>query len=271
MARAEPLFTIITINFNNAAELERTISSVAAQKFAPKEYLIVDGGSTDNSPLIMEAQRTAIDQVVSEPDRGIYDAMNKGVALARGEWILFLNSGDSLAAEDVLNRIAEDARSPEVDILLGSAYVRYSDGTGRLQEAERPEELIYGMICSHQAMLARRRLLVAMPFTIGKMRSDYAFALRAWRRGLRFKILDFVIAEVAAGGWSDRDRISSLRERWALLREEGAVTTSLMLHFGWSFSLAVLSPMIKSLLPDRTISMIRTLKLRYLGTRSSRG
>jgi hypothetical protein len=175
------------------------------------------------------------------------------------------------AASDVLGRLSAAASSSDADILLGDAIVLYPDGTSRLQKAAQPEEIPYGMICSHQSMLARRSLLVTMPFSLGRMRSDYEFILRAWRGGLRFQMLGFVIANVAAGGWSDRNRVQSLRERWTLLREAGAFSAKLLPHFGLSFFLAALSPIAKTFLPNRAVSAIRKLKLRYLDPRSSRG
>jgi len=271
MARSEPLFTIVTINFNNAAGLDKTIRSVTAQSFSAKEYIVVDGGSTDGSLAVIGTHASKIDCILNEPDRGIYDAMNKGVAIARGAWVLFLNSGDMFVAADVLGRLATVASSSDADILLGDAVVLYPDGTNRLQKAVQPEEIPYGMICSHQSMLVRRALLLSMPFTIGKMRSDYEFTLRAWKLGRHFQLLGFAIANVAAGGWSDRNRLHSLRERWTLLHEAGALQPRLFSHFVGAFFFAMLTPVVKFLLPPRTITAIRKLKLRYLGERSSRG
>ena len=235
MARSDPLFTIVTINLNNAAGLDKTIRSVTEQGFSAKEYIVVDGGSTDASLDLIGTHASKIDTILNEPDRGIYDAMNKGVALARGEWVLFLNSGDMFVGSDILERVARVAFSCDADILLGDAVVLYPDGTDRLQKAVQPEEIPYGMICSHQSMLVRRSLLLSLPFTIGKMRSDYEFTLRAWKLGRRFQLLGFAIASVEPGGWSDRSRVQSLRERWILLREAGAYSARLLPHFGLSF------------------------------------
>ena len=271
MARSEPLFTIVTINFNNAVGLDETIRSVTAQGFSAKEYIVVDGGSTDASGDVIGTHASQIDCVLNGPDRGIYDAMNKGAAISRGEWVLFLNSGDMFASSDVLERLSATAFSSDADILLGDVIVLYPDGTKRLQKAVQAGEIPYGMICSHQSMLVRRSLLLSQPFTIGRMRSDYEFTLRAWKLGRRFQLLGFAVAKVAAGGWSDRNRLQSLRERWVLLREAGAFSARLLPHFGSAFFFAALAPIAKSLLPDRAISAIRKLKSRYLSARSFRG
>lgn len=270
MARSEPLFTIITINLNNAAGLDETICSVTAQGFSDKEYIVVDGGSTDASTDVIDAHESQIDRTLSGPDRGIYDAMNKGIGLARGQWVIFLNSGDIFATSDALKRVAARISS-DAEILLGDAIVLYPDGTTRLQKAQPPEELPYGMICSHQSMLVRRTLLLSMPFTVGKMRSDYEFTLRAWKFGRRFQLLGFPIANVVAGGWSDRKRFHSLRERWVLLRDAGALQPRLISHFAGAFLFAIMSPVAKVLFPAQMVSAMRKIKLRCLGERSSRG
>src|SRR5258705_5626431 len=98
------------------------------------------------------------------------------------------------------------------------------------------------------------------------MRSDYEFILRAWRGGLRFQMLGFVIANVAAGGWSDRNRVQSLRERWTLLREAGAFSAKLLPHFGLSFFLAALSPIAKTFVTYLAVSAITKLMIRYHDT-----
>lgn len=96
--------SIITINYNNLLGLQKTVESVTSQTWQDFEYLIIDGGSTDESAAYIESQNQHIDYWVSEPDKGIYNAMNKGIAKATGEYLLFLNSGDHLYCEDVLEK-----------------------------------------------------------------------------------------------------------------------------------------------------------------------
>src|SRR5258708_36909281 len=121
--------------------------------------------------------------------------MNKGVGVARGQWLIFLNSGAVFATCDTLERVAARISS-DTEILIGDAVVHYPDGTTRLQKAQPPEELPYGMICSHQSMLVRRTLLLSMLFTVGTMRSDYEFTLRAWKLGWRLQLLHIFIANL---------------------------------------------------------------------------
>ena len=98
-------FSIITINYNNCEGLRRTIESVVNQTCHDFEYIIIDGGSTDGSVDVIKQYADQIDYWVSEPDKGIYNAMNKGVAVAKGEYCLFLNSGDSLHNNSALAKV----------------------------------------------------------------------------------------------------------------------------------------------------------------------
>lgn len=114
-------FSIITINLNNAQGLKKTVESVISQDFRNYEYIVVDGASTDDSIESIIEYRSHIDHLVSEPDNGIYHAMNKGIGMANGRYCLFLNSGDWLADEQVLSRVFEPCQ--DADIISGdSAY-----------------------------------------------------------------------------------------------------------------------------------------------------
>lgn len=109
--------SIITVNYNNGDGLEKTIKSVADQSFKNFEYLIIDGNSTDNSKALIKSYASKIDYWVSEPDRGIYDAMNKGIARAKGDYCMFLNSGDYLLDPSTLENVFRN--NPTEDIIYG--------------------------------------------------------------------------------------------------------------------------------------------------------
>ena len=100
-----PQLSIITINYNNLAGLQKTFESVFNQTFQDFEYIVIDGGSTDGSKELIEQYHDKIDYWVSEPDSGIYNAMNKGIVRANGEYLQFLNSGDSLLGENILKNV----------------------------------------------------------------------------------------------------------------------------------------------------------------------
>lgn len=117
-----PKISIITIVLNNKEFLEYTIQSVSTQVFTNYEYIVIDGGSTDGTKELIKNSKGKIDYWVSEPDRGIYDAMNKGAKLAKGEWLIFLNAGDRFANADVLSEIFELKNPETVDFIFGNWY-----------------------------------------------------------------------------------------------------------------------------------------------------
>ena len=111
--------SVITVCFNSAATLEQTLKSVASQSHADVEHIVVDGASTDDTPAIIARNRDRLATVISEPDRGIYDAMNKGLANATGDVICFLNADDQYTSSNVLSLVASQMRQNHLDSLMG--------------------------------------------------------------------------------------------------------------------------------------------------------
>ncbi|MFZ4455577.1 MAG: glycosyltransferase family 2 protein [Bacteroidales bacterium] len=134
-----PFFTIVTVNLNNADGLNRTMKSVLDQDFEDFEYVIIDGRSVDHSLTVIEASKDhpKLAYWVSEPDRGLYHAMNKGIVKSKGEYLLFLNSGDVLRHSTILSQVFMDASEGE-DILYGDLLLEYPDGSTKY-EASLPE------------------------------------------------------------------------------------------------------------------------------------
>ncbi len=125
----DPLLSIITINFNNSTGLEKTIQSVLSQTQKHLEFILVDGGSWDTSRDVIQKYSSAFTHVISEKDQGIYDAQNKGAALAKGHYLLFLNSGDSLYDEQVLAVFMQFAKAGSEEIIYGNSALLDSGGT----------------------------------------------------------------------------------------------------------------------------------------------
>lgn len=205
----EPKLSIITVSLRAAEEIERTVSSVLEQQFSDYEYIFMDGGSRDGTveriqsfrqPLLDKCQGV---HITSEPDRGIYDAMNKGLDRARGQWVLMLNAGDCLADPLVLEDMLRDA-AQETDVLYGDAVLR---DVYRGRELFRPfpamalEEMARGLPFCHQAALARRELLEKYRFdTRFSISADYDLFLRAWMDGAVFRYVPRVAAVFDCGG-----------------------------------------------------------------------
>lgn len=250
-ATAPPRVTVVTINYNMATELEVTIQSVINQKYPSIEYILVDGGSTDGSVDIISKYGASIDRWTSEPDKSLYDGMNKGVRAAAGDWLIFMNSGDRFydasAIADVFN-----ADMTSADIIYGHTLYHYPrEGVSRIRRAEAPNVLPLRMNCSHQSIFARRSLLLARPFSIDLLAADYEFLLTAMLENRRFKAVDRVISVTAAGGKSDQHRIKSLSQRYRLLKHRHLMTFPLRLAYAKMVVQAIIGHKVKQLLPPR--------------------
>ena len=176
--------SIITINYNNREGLRQTLRSVAAQTCRDFEYIVIDGGSTDGSVDVIKEFAPHITYWVSEPDKGIYNAMNKGVAQAHGEFCQFLNSGDWLYSDDVVSEISERLNS-NVDILLGQTWTAPIKGKSAELFKNLPmDHLIYRLLTHtlpHQSAFIRRSLLVEYPYDESlKLVSDWKFYLQVY-------------------------------------------------------------------------------------------
>jgi glycosyltransferase involved in cell wall biosynthesis len=176
--------SIITVTRNAAAHLEKCIQSVAAQTHPACEYIIVDGASTDGTQAIVARHRAHVAQFVSEPDDGLYHAMNKGIARATGDYILFLGSDDYLFDPGVMQDVARFlVAHPEVDFAYGNIAVRSADGSESVFRPPPPEEALKFLICGclpHQASFARRDIFERLgPFDLRyKVAADYDWFLR---------------------------------------------------------------------------------------------
>ena len=155
-----PLITVVTVVYNGAEGIERTIQSFLQQDRSDCEYVIIDGGSKDGTQEILRKHAASIDVCVSEPDQGIYDAMNKGLRRARGEWVYYLNCGDSLASPDVLREVSSTLRQTKRSIVAGSVLVNLpGEPEARfplpITQGSSARQLFHAHLC-HQALFVRR-------------------------------------------------------------------------------------------------------------------
>jgi len=188
--------TIITINRNNADGLDKTIKSVINQDYENYEYIIIDGASTDSSVNIIKGYQNRLTYWISEPDKGVYDAMNKGINEATGEWICFLNSGDIFCNENVLKNLFIDNIhfTDDADILYGNVVC-----SGRvLLYMLRPEPLegiLRSLPFSHQSSFIRTEVQKNNKFnTRYKICADHYMFLSLYKNKYRFKYIDVTIS-----------------------------------------------------------------------------
>ena len=166
-----PELTIITVNLNNAEGLCKTIKSVANQTFSDFEYIVVDGASTDGSIAIIKEYNDKISNWISKPDKGIYQAMNKGIRMANGKYLLFLNSGDFLLNKNVLENVFEN--KPSADMLCGKCNV--SEKGKVVWTSNPPQTITFGVLyhigLAHQSTFIRRTLF----HSFGLYREDFKY------------------------------------------------------------------------------------------------
>ena len=161
----QPRLSIITISYNCAEDLEKTISSVVSQPISDSEYIVIDGGSTDGSFDVIQKYADKIDYWISEQDKGIYDAMNKGCKVARGEGLLFLNAGDYLTGRVLKNGLPIPAFLP--------VKIKYKNGKERRQNIKSYKS---GIPCSHQGIIFKNKGLLYRDAY--KISADYDFFAR---------------------------------------------------------------------------------------------
>jgi len=212
-----PLVTIVTVVFNGAQQIEATLQSVIAQTYDNIEYLVVDGGSDDGTLDILRKYEDRIDYWVSERDAGIYDAMNKGVDLAGGAWINFMNAGDSLFDEHTISSIFSDpAKTHGVDVIYGDALMVYPQHgyLSKVRKAGRLRDLWKGMQFSHQSVLIAAEYIKRNKFNAEyRLAADFDLLYSAYRQNRPFFYTGRALASTSAGGASDIQRLRSCRER----------------------------------------------------------
>lgn len=240
-----PKFSVITVTYNAAAVLEDTIQSVITQTYHHVEYIIVDGGSTDGTLDIVAQYRDRIATVVSEPDKGLYDAMNKGMRLATGDYLCFLNAGDSFHEDDTLQSIAHSLTGSALpDVIYGQTELVDSEGHFvRMRRLSAPEHLNWksfrqGMLVCHQAFFAKRTL--AEPYDLRyRFSADFDWCIRVMKRAHTLHNTHLPLIDYLEEGMTTRNRRASLRERFRIMvKHYGWVST--VLHHAWFVVRAVI-------------------------------
>lgn len=219
-----PLISIITITYNASETLPLTMASVAQQSCTDFEHLIIDGASTDSTILLARQMGTPTLRIVSEPDRGLYDAMNKGLRMARGKYVIFLNSGDRFHAPDTLQLYVNAITAKKPDIIYGDTDIvelsgrrkgpRHLSAPGMLTV----DSFSHGMLICHQAFMVRKAIAPSYD-TDYRFSADYDWTIRcikASRPGGRINLRTVTI-DYLADGMTDRNKRASLIERFRIM------------------------------------------------------
>lgn len=241
--------SIVTITYNAEAVLQRTLDSVSSQTYRGIEHLIIDGASKDGTMDLVSRYKVRDlpyeVRVVSEPDKGIYDAMNKGLRLATGEYIVFLNAGDTLHDEKTLDMVANSlqpaANSQQPAVIYGDTNIVDDEGHFlRKRHLSVPDNLTWrsfkqGMLVCHQAFYARLDIARDIPYDLQYRHSaDVDWCIRvmkeAERRHLPLVRVQGVVADFLDGGDSSKNHRASLRERFHVMRRHYGLLTTCLMH-----------------------------------------
>ncbi len=227
--------SVITVCYNAAATIENTLASVARQSHPDVEHIVIDGASTDETMTVIHRYSDRLAQIVSEPDSGIYDAMNKGLVRSSGDIVCFLNANDQYAHPKVLSQVAALMRDLELDALLGDVtFFRPQEPTRvvRYYRSDRfhPNMLAWGWMPAHPALFFNRAVINRVGYfnTAYRIAGDFEFILRAFHNHtLRYHHLTEVLVHMQAGGASTnswRSKILLNREVLQACRENGLQT-----------------------------------------------
>lgn len=226
--------SIITIVRNDPEGLRHTMDSVLSQDYLGIEYIIVDGASTDGTTEVIRTYAHRISDWVSEPDGGVYDAMNKGFQMSTREWVLFLNAGDwFLDASVVTDALASTGST--IDAIYGDAIYILEDGAMHLMAASSPELLSRGPFCSHQSLFMRRGFIQKVGgFNLDEWPvADYGLIARVHSIGCRWKHVSRPFVVYSMGGISDIYARLGHIKAWAISRKH--LRCSMADNIGWVY------------------------------------
>ncbi len=230
-----PTFSIITVTLNHLSGLKATAKSLQAQNFNDYEWIVVDGESSDNTLAFLREKRSAERrtqypfQFISEKDDGIYDAMNKGITKSRGKYLLFLNAGDVLANNTVLNQVS-NATKEKPDFIYGDALEPLGKKKPSYKTARTHEKIEWGMFTHHQSMFYRRTKLRDNKIhysQLYKIASDYDFTARFLKIASTKHYVPKPICIFEQGGVSQTSALIGRREQF-MIRERLEIAPPMM-------------------------------------------
>jgi glycosyltransferase involved in cell wall biosynthesis len=204
------------------------------------EYIIVDGGSTDNTLDVVHKYQERICKVISEPDKGLYDAMNKGIRMATGDYLCFLNAGDELHENETLQKIVYTLKGKELpDVIYGETAIVDEEGHFlHMRRLSTPEHLHWksfkeGMLVCHQAFLTRRELALANPYDLRyRFSADFDWCIRIMKQSKYLHNTHLTLIDYLNEGMTTQNHKASLKERFRIMTKHyGWIST--ILHHGW--------------------------------------
>jgi len=229
-----PKISIITVVFNGEKHIGRTISSVTGQTYPEIEYIIIDGKSTDRTLEIIKGYK-GVDRLVSEPDSGLYDAMNKGLKAATGDYIWYLNAGDQIYNNDTVEKMVAGMEGTP-DIIYGGTMIidenQNEIGDRRLKPPARLtwRSFRQGMVVCHQSLIVRRE--IAHDYNLAyRFSADIEWAIRAAKNAAQINNSQLILSRFLEGGLTNDHIKEGLKERFAIMRHYYGLIPTVLRHF----------------------------------------
>ena len=246
------MFSVVTVVRNGESEIERTLRSCIGQDFQDKEYIVIDGASTDHTNKVVNRYQKDISCYVCELDKGLYEAMNKAIGIASGQYILFMNCGDTFCDSSVLSRIAEKISILDFfpDVIYGNTLYKF--GEVLLKTPPMPlARMERKMVFCHQSCLVRTERIKAMPFDLKyRYAADYDMMLKLYHQNRVFQYLDLSISTFSQErGETLQHFRQSTMERYAAQKDGGTLHNILLMR--WSIFRIELGLFVKALLPQK--------------------
>lgn len=233
-----PKLSIITVVYNGVDLLEGTILSVKRHLHPDIEYIIIDGGSKDGTLGVLQTCHEYVDHWISEKDKGVYDAMNKGINMAKGQFIWFLNAGDNIASDEIMFKVLA-AITPDVDVLYGEIMIvddqrkrlgiRSELSTQKLPEKLNWESFKYGMTVSHQGFIARKSIVPK--YRLDNLSADVEWCIECLKKSRKNLLVPGIFVNYLAGGMSKKQWKKSMKDRYKVLERHYGFIHNLWAHF----------------------------------------
>jgi glycosyltransferase involved in cell wall biosynthesis len=238
MHNINPTFSIITVVYNGANFIAETVESVLNQTYNNFEYLIIDGKSKDNTLALIKKYDSDKIKIYSEPDKGLYDAMNKGIKLATGNFLLFLNAGDYLNSNDVLGKINGIIETQNPDVIYGETMLVDIDKTllgtrsqltvQKLPKVLEFESMKYGMVICHQSFFIAKKITPL--YIYENLTADYDWMLNCINKSKKNINANFIITNFLVGGISKQKHWQSLKDRFYIMKKHYGVFETIFSH-----------------------------------------
>ena len=238
---SNPLVSIITVTFNAEEVIEKTMDSLKDQSFKNFEHIVIDGASKDNTVSRIQKYELPQTRIISEPDKGLYDAMNKGLRRATGKYVLFLNAGDAFHHKETLSNYAGEAERDN-DIIYGDTIIvdiegnkigdRHLSAPARLSKKSFAD----GMLICHQAFMVKKDLTTEYDLKY-RFSADYDWCVKCILKADSDKCANLkeVTIDYLSEGLTDKNKWASLRERFRIMKHYYGFLPTLSRHFSFIF------------------------------------